>query len=149
MLKKIISAVSAVCVMAVSGVIPQPASAAGSQMRNLTTAEIVRDMGIGINLGNTLESCGDWIAQWGDGSVKSYETAWGSPDSSSLMSSSSLPHKAIPAPLLRTSSDASPSGPTNRTGTPRANDWNIFDGMVPENSALFWTNDFSLFGLQR
>lgn len=49
MLKKIISAVSAVCVMAVSGVIPQPASAAGSQMRNLTTAEIVRDMGIGIN----------------------------------------------------------------------------------------------------
>lgn len=64
MLKKIISAVSAVCVIAVSGVIPQPASAAGSQMRNLTTAEIVRDMGIGINLGNTLESCGDWIAQW-------------------------------------------------------------------------------------
>ena len=51
MLKKIISAVSAVCVMAVSGVIPQPASAAGSQMRNWTTAEIVRDMGIGINLG--------------------------------------------------------------------------------------------------
>ena len=80
MLKKIISAVSAVCVMAVSGVIPQPASAAGSQMRNWTTAEIVRDMGIGINLGNTLESCGDWIAQWGDGSVKSYETAWGSPE---------------------------------------------------------------------
>lgn len=80
LLKKIISAVSAVCVMAVSGIIPQPASAAGSQMRNLTTAEIVRDMGIGINLGNTLESCGDWIAQWGDGSVKSYETAWGSPE---------------------------------------------------------------------
>lgn len=43
LLKKIISAVSAVCVIAVSGVIPQPASAAGSQMRNLTTAEIVRD----------------------------------------------------------------------------------------------------------
>ncbi len=57
--------------MAVSGLFPQPASAAGSQMRNWTTAEIVRDMGIGINLGNTLESCGDWIAQWGDGSVKS------------------------------------------------------------------------------
>jgi len=46
LLKKIISAVSAVCVIAVSGVIPQSASAAGSQMRNLTTAEIVRDMGI-------------------------------------------------------------------------------------------------------
>lgn len=45
-------------------------------MRDVTTMELVRDMGIGINLGNTFESCGDWIAQWGDGSVQSYETAW-------------------------------------------------------------------------
>lgn len=50
-----------------------------TQMRDITTTELVRDMGIGINLGNTLESCGDWIAQWGDGTVSSYETAWGSP----------------------------------------------------------------------
>lgn len=48
-------------------------------MRDLSTAELVRDMGIGINLGNTYESCGDWIAQWGDGTPESYETAWGSP----------------------------------------------------------------------
>ena len=54
-------------------------------MRNITTAEIVREMGIGINLGNTFEACGDWIAdvdrQWGDGVLepKYYETAWGSP----------------------------------------------------------------------
>lgn len=41
--------------------------------------ELVQDMGIGINLGNTYESYGDWIAQWGNGSVESYETAWGSP----------------------------------------------------------------------
>jgi len=44
-----------------------------------STMEIVREMGIGINLGNTYESCGDWIAQWGDGTPESYETAWGSP----------------------------------------------------------------------
>lgn len=44
-----------------------------------STMEIVRDMGVGINLGNTYESCGDWIAQWGDGTPESYETAWGSP----------------------------------------------------------------------
>ncbi|MBE6862508.1 MAG: glycoside hydrolase family 5 protein [Ruminococcus sp.] len=50
-----------------------------TQMRDITTMELVRDMGIGINLGNTYESCGDWIAQWGDGTVESYETAWGSP----------------------------------------------------------------------
>lgn len=41
--------------------------------------QIVQEMGIGINLGNTYEACGDWIAQWGDGTPESYETAWGSP----------------------------------------------------------------------
>lgn len=44
--------------------------------RDMTTAEIVADMGLGINLGNTLESCGDWIQ---GNTVESYETAWGSP----------------------------------------------------------------------
>ncbi len=56
------------------------ATSAESDMRDMTTMEIVRDMGVGINLGNTFESCGDWIAQWGDGTPKSYETAWGSPE---------------------------------------------------------------------
>ena len=50
-----------------------------SKLRDMSTMEITRDMGIGINLGNTLESCGDWIWEYGDHSVKSYETAWGSP----------------------------------------------------------------------
>lgn len=51
-----------------------------SKLRNMTTMEITKDMGIGINLGNTLESFGDWIWQWGDHTVRSYETAWGSPE---------------------------------------------------------------------
>ncbi len=55
-------------------------TSAESDMRDMTTMEIVRDMGVGINLGNTFESCGDWIAQWGDGTPKSYETAWESPE---------------------------------------------------------------------
>lgn len=55
------------------------ASAANTGMRDMTTMEIVNDMGLGINLGNTFESCGDWIAQWGDGTPNAYETAWGSP----------------------------------------------------------------------
>lgn len=46
------------------------------EMRDMTTAEIVRDMGLGINLGNTFESCGSWI---NGKTVKDYETAWGSP----------------------------------------------------------------------
>lgn len=48
-------------------------------MRDITTMELVRDMGIGVNIGNTMECAGDWIAQYGDGTVTSYETAWGSP----------------------------------------------------------------------
>lgn len=45
-------------------------------MRDITTMELVKDMGMGINLGNTFEACGDWIK---GKSPKSYETAWGSP----------------------------------------------------------------------
>ncbi|MDE6679435.1 MAG: hypothetical protein K2K02_10395 [Ruminococcus sp.] len=43
-----------------------------TEMRDISTMELVRDMGISINLGNTYESCGDRIAQWGDGTPESY-----------------------------------------------------------------------------
>lgn len=46
------------------------------EMREMTTQEIVKEMGLGINLGNTMESCGDWINE--DSGVSAYETAWGS-----------------------------------------------------------------------
>ncbi len=57
---------------------PEPVK--GSQctvMREMTTMELVKDMGIGINLGNTLEACGNWINDM-EG-VSAYERAWGSP----------------------------------------------------------------------
>ena len=38
-----------------------PSAKAAGTMREISTQELVRDMGIGINLGNTLEACGDWI----------------------------------------------------------------------------------------
>ena len=48
-----------------------------AKMRDISTMEVVDEMGIGINLGNTFESCGDWI----DGSsVTNYEKGWGSPE---------------------------------------------------------------------
>lgn len=53
-------------------------TAPDKQLTEMTTAEIVKDMGLGINLGNTMEACGNWINS--DGGVKSYETAWGSPE---------------------------------------------------------------------
>ncbi|MDR0516102.1 MAG: cellulase family glycosylhydrolase [Fibromonadaceae bacterium] len=43
---------------------------------SMTTMEVVKDMGLGINLGNTFESNGSWI---NGNTVNAYETAWGSP----------------------------------------------------------------------
>ena len=63
--------------MVSAGVNAAPAKNGG--MRDISTTELVHEMGIGINLGNTMEACGDWIAQYSDGSVNAYETAWGSP----------------------------------------------------------------------
>lgn len=47
-----------------------------SAMRDITTVELVKEMGYGINLGNTLEACGDWI---GGKTPNDFERAWGSP----------------------------------------------------------------------
>ncbi|MBQ1463548.1 MAG: glycoside hydrolase family 5 protein [Ruminococcus sp.] len=72
------TAFSAACVMLASCT----AGCAGKSddsaedMRDITTMELVRDMGIGINLGNTFESCGDWIDS---SSVSNFERGWGSP----------------------------------------------------------------------
>ncbi len=81
-LKKLVSAALAVVMAVFPNLSTVTAAAADPDpvMQDVSTMELVRDMGIGINLGNTLESAGDWIAQWSDGSVHAYETAWGSPD---------------------------------------------------------------------
>lgn len=62
-----------------TGVCALPGTAEAPQMRDMTTQEIVADMGLGINLGNTYESCGDWIHKWAPYVPESFETAWGSP----------------------------------------------------------------------
>ena len=48
---------------------------ADMDMELRTTMEFVKDMGMGINLGNTFDCSGDWIAK----TVRAQETAWGSP----------------------------------------------------------------------
>ncbi|WP_303765765.1 glycoside hydrolase family 5 protein [Ruminococcus flavefaciens] len=80
MFKKIIStSLSAAFAASLIGSASAADISAAPAMRDMTTMEIVSDMGIGINLGNTFESSGDWIEQWGDGTPNAYETAWGSP----------------------------------------------------------------------
>lgn len=85
-MKKIITSILCACTLAINTlpIIPKiPVLTAEAitegTMRDVTTMQIVEDMGLGINLGNTFEACGDWIAQYSDGSVSAYETAWGSP----------------------------------------------------------------------
>lgn len=74
-LKKIITAVTAAAIAAacISGCTN---ASAANKMRDITTMEVVQEMGLGINLGNTFESCGGWISNT---SVTNYETGWGSP----------------------------------------------------------------------
>lgn len=78
---RLFSAVTALMVstaLILSGCSTDNSKAGVTEIRDMTTMELVHDMGQGINLGNTLESCGDWINP--DGGVFSYETAWGSPN---------------------------------------------------------------------
>lgn len=74
-MKKVLSAALAAIMLSMSvscGEAPK-----GGKMRDISTMELVRDMGIGINLGNTYEACGDWI---NGETPDNYEQAWGSPD---------------------------------------------------------------------
>ena len=80
-MKKILSAILALCmIVSITACSSEnESSVKGSEnkvMRDITTQELIEDMGIGINLGNTFESCGNWIKK---SSVTNYETAWGSP----------------------------------------------------------------------
>lgn len=82
MLKKFISAFSAGLMLSTC---VNTTTYADDEMRDISTMELVRDMGIGINLGNTFDACpnwyeDDWIAQWSEGKPKDYEKAWGSPE---------------------------------------------------------------------
>ncbi|MGN0651350.1 MAG: glycoside hydrolase family 5 protein [Oscillospiraceae bacterium] len=48
-------------------------------MGTRSTMEFVRDMGVGINLGNTFDCTGDWITAGTGGTPSDVEKAWGSP----------------------------------------------------------------------
>ena len=73
-MKKILSAILALCmIVSITACSSEnESSVKGSEnkvMRDITTQELIEDMGIGINLGNTFESCGNWINK---SSVKNY-----------------------------------------------------------------------------
>lgn len=47
-----------------------------SGMRDMSSVELVKDMGVGWNLGNTFDACGLWIS---GNTPSAYETSWGNP----------------------------------------------------------------------
>ncbi len=59
-----------------------PAAAATSDLEALSSPEVVHLMGLGWNLGNTMECAGDWIKS---AEVRSFETAWGNPETTKEM----------------------------------------------------------------
>lgn len=84
-ISKVVSSLTAgLLLLSNPGISPAEAAEESAPMRDITTMELVKDMGIGINLGNTFEACPgwydeDWIAKWSEGKPQNYESAWGSP----------------------------------------------------------------------
>lgn len=52
---------------------------------NGLSGEIINNINAGWNLGNTLDSNGDWITQYSEGTPKDFETAWGNPQTTKQM----------------------------------------------------------------
>ena len=74
MLKKIIAGITCAAILLTM-------SACDSET-SMTAQEAAEKMGVGINLGNTLESCStsdykDWVSVVGSNTPKDYETCWG------------------------------------------------------------------------
>ena len=61
--------IAAICSTAILfSSVSMSAFAAPTKMRDISTMDYVREMGLGINLGNTFESCGDYIFVFDDNS---------------------------------------------------------------------------------
>jgi len=63
------------------GIIEEPINNTSS-LENVSSIVFVKRMGLGWNLGNTMEACGDWIDK---SKLSNYETAWGNPMTTKAM----------------------------------------------------------------
>lgn len=86
MIKKRILRIAALCttmvtMLSAGALMGNGEEVQAAQMK--TAKEVVKDMGVGWNLGNSLDSTGDWLGNNGD--PTSYETAWGNPKTTKAM----------------------------------------------------------------
>ena len=79
-----LAALSLSCGPQTTAVVPSNAAPAvdASGLEDLSSMEVVGKMGLGWNLGNTLEACGSWIK---GPDIRSFETAWGNPETTKGM----------------------------------------------------------------
>ncbi|HUO58993.1 MAG TPA: glycoside hydrolase family 5 protein [bacterium] len=79
-----LAALSLSCGPQTTAVVPSNAAPAvdASGLEDLSSMEVVGKMGLGWNLGNTLEACGSWIK---GPDIRSFETAWGNPETTKEM----------------------------------------------------------------
>ena len=74
MLKKIISLISALAIALTFCVIPSDAAETFQSAKEYTDS-----ITVGWNLGNTLDTTGDWIKLYTENKSADYEKAWGNP----------------------------------------------------------------------
>ena len=120
-----------------SGLVPlglsakEAAPAAGADLENETSMQVVKQMGLGWNLGNTMEACGDWIKGT---QVRQYETAWGNPETTKEMidkvKSSGFNSIRIPVAWSNLMGPDYTINPALMTRVQQIVDWAVADGLI-------------------
>lgn len=107
-----------------------PAAKTGG-LETLSSVEVVKRMGLGWNLGNTLEACGDWIK---GGQVYNYETAWGNPSTTKEMidkiKASGFSSIRIPVAWSNMIGEDYTIDPRLLDRVQEITDWALADGMI-------------------
>ena len=100
-------------------------------LEELPSAEVVQRMGLGWNLGNTMEACGAWIKGW---DVHNFETAWGNPDTTKEMIDkirmAGFSSVRIPVAWSNMMGDNYTIDPALFKRVKQIVDWTLADGMI-------------------
>ncbi len=102
-----------------------------SDLENISSPEVVRRMGLGWNLGNTMDCAGDWIK---GPEVRSFETAWGNPETTRGMidaiQQAGFKSVRIPVAWSNLMGDNYTLDPELLARVKEIVDWVLADGMI-------------------
>jgi endoglucanase len=113
------------------GLSAQTTTANATDLGKISSVEVVRQMGLGWNLGNTMECAGDWINK---GAVHNFETAWGNPDTTKEMidaiKDAGFKSIRIPVAWSNMMGDNYTINPALLERVKQIVDWALDDGMI-------------------